>query len=97
MYLPGAKNVVILFYCYYITLCKILVSFFFFHFAWHCSSFSCVSISSLKILHFLVNRDVLDLYLSPYPIQGKEQWLYFAGTAMKRYPTSKVRETQVRQ
>ena len=29
-------------------------------------------------------------------IQGKEQWLCFAGTAMKRYPTSKVRETQVR-
>ena len=30
-------------------------------------------------------------------IQGKEQWLCFAGAAMKRYPTSKVRETQVRQ
>ena len=30
-------------------------------------------------------------------IQGKEQWLYFAGEAMKRYPTSKVRETQIRQ
>ena len=29
-------------------------------------------------------------------IQGKEQRLCFAGTAMKRYPTSKVRETQVR-
>ena len=29
-------------------------------------------------------------------IQGKEQWLCFAGAAMKRYPTSKVRETQVR-
>ena len=29
-------------------------------------------------------------------IQGKEQWLRFAGAAMKRYPTSKVRETQVR-
>ena len=26
-------------------------------------------------------------------IQGKEQWLPFAGAAMKRYPTSKVRET----
>ena len=26
-------------------------------------------------------------------IQGKEQWLRFAGAAMKRYPTSKVRET----
>ena len=29
-------------------------------------------------------------------IQGKEQWLCFAGVAVKRYPTSKVRETQVR-
>ena len=29
-------------------------------------------------------------------IQGKEQQLYFAGTALKRCPTSKVRETQVR-
>ena len=30
-------------------------------------------------------------------IQGKEQWLHFAGAAVKRYPTPKVRETQVRQ
>ena len=30
-------------------------------------------------------------------IQGKEQQLHFAGVAVKRYPTSKVRETQVRQ
>ena len=30
-------------------------------------------------------------------IQGKEQWLRFAGAAVKRYPTFKVRETQVRQ
>ena len=29
-------------------------------------------------------------------IQGKEQQLHFAGAAMKRYPTSKVREAQVR-
>ena len=28
-------------------------------------------------------------------VQGKEQWLCFAGAAMKRYPTPKVRETQV--
>ena len=28
-------------------------------------------------------------------IQGKEQWLCFAGAAVKRYPTPKVRETQV--
>ena len=29
-------------------------------------------------------------------VQGKEQWLCFAGTAVKRHPRSKVRETQVR-
>ena len=29
-------------------------------------------------------------------IQGKEQRLHFAGAAVKRYPTSKVRETQVK-
>ena len=30
-------------------------------------------------------------------VQGKKKWLCFAGAAVKRYPTSKVRETQVRQ
>ena len=30
-------------------------------------------------------------------VQGKEQQLCFAGAAVKRYPTSKVRETQVGQ
>ena len=30
-------------------------------------------------------------------IKDKKQWLHFAGAAMKRYLTSKVRETQVRQ
>ena len=29
-------------------------------------------------------------------IQGKEQQLHFAGAALKRYPTPKVREIQVR-
>ena len=29
-------------------------------------------------------------------VQGKEQQLCFAGAAVKRYPTPKVRETQVR-
>ena len=29
-------------------------------------------------------------------IQGKEQWLHFAGAAVKRYPMPKVRETQVK-
>ena len=27
-------------------------------------------------------------------VEGKEQQLHFAGAAMRRYPTSKVRETQ---
>ena len=30
-------------------------------------------------------------------VQGKEQRLHFAGAAMKRYPVSNIRETQVRQ
>ena len=30
-------------------------------------------------------------------LQGKEQRLRIAGEAVKRYPTSEVRETQVRQ
>ena len=30
-------------------------------------------------------------------VQGKEQQLHFAEAAVKRYPKSKVRETQVRQ
>ena len=29
-------------------------------------------------------------------VQGEEQWLCFAGAAVKRYSMSKVRETQVR-
>ena len=29
-------------------------------------------------------------------VRGKEQWLRFAGAAVKRYPMPKVRETQVR-
>ena len=29
-------------------------------------------------------------------VQGKEQWLRFAGAAMKTYPMPKVRESQVR-
>ena len=29
-------------------------------------------------------------------ILGKEQWLHFAGAAVKRYPMPKVRENQVR-
>ena len=29
-------------------------------------------------------------------VQGKEQWLRFAGVAVKRYTMPKVRETQLR-
>ena len=29
-------------------------------------------------------------------VQGKEQRLRFAGAAVKRYPISKIRETQIR-
>ena len=29
-------------------------------------------------------------------VQGKKEWLHFAGAAVKRHPMSKVRETQVR-
>ena len=29
-------------------------------------------------------------------VQGREQWLCFAGAAVKRYPMVKIRETQVR-
>ena len=30
-------------------------------------------------------------------VQGKEHWLHFAGSAVMRYPTPKVRENLVRQ
>ena len=29
-------------------------------------------------------------------VQDKEEWLRFAGAAVKKYPTTKVRETQIR-
>ena len=29
-------------------------------------------------------------------VQGREQQLCFAGAAVKRYPTPKIRETQIR-
>jgi len=32
-----------------------------------------------------------------FHVQGKARWLHFAGAAIKRYPTFKIRETQVRQ
>ena len=30
-------------------------------------------------------------------VQGKKQWLHFAGAAVNRYPMTKVRENQERQ
>ena len=46
-----------------------------------------------ELLHVKVRRgDGEEITL----IQGKEQWLRLTRAAVKRYPTSKVRETQVR-
>ena len=46
-----------------------------------------------ELLQFMVRRGSCE----EIPlVQGKEQQLRFAGAAVKRYPTSKVRETQVR-
>ena len=42
-----------------------------------------------ELLHFQCQEGRL--------VQGKKQWLHFAGADVKRYPTSKVRETQIRQ
>ena len=44
-----------------------------------------------ELLHFKVRRRGGGEI--PF-VQGKEQQLHFAGAAMRRYPTSKVRETQ---
>ena len=41
---------------------------------------------------FKVRRDSCEIPL----VQGKEQRLHFAGVAVKKYPTSRVKETQVR-
>ena len=54
---------------------------------------SAFSKTSLNISMFKVRR----VGCEKIPlIQGKEQQLLFAGAAMSRYPTSKVRENQVR-
>ena len=46
-----------------------------------------------ELLQFMVRRGSCE----EIPlVQGKEQKLRFTGAALKRYPTSKVRETQVR-
>ena len=46
-----------------------------------------------ELLHFQVRSGGSE---EIYLVQGKEQWLRFAGAAVKRYPMPKVRETQVR-
>ncbi|SBO15081.1 hypothetical protein ANAPC1_01459 [Anaplasma phagocytophilum] len=45
-----------------------------------------------ELLHFQVRSGGSE---EIYLVQGKEQWLCFAGPAVKRYPKSKVRETNV--
>ena len=57
------------------------------------SGSSAFSKTSLNISMFKVRRGGCEKI--PL-IQGKEQQLLFAGAAVKRYPTSKVKETQVR-
>ena len=46
-----------------------------------------------ELLHVMVRRGGREEIAF---IPSKEQRLHFAGAAVKRYPTSKVRETQVR-
>ena len=46
----------------------------------------------MKVSHVEVRKGGSEEYL----VKGKEQRLRFAGAAVKRYPTPKVRETQVR-
>ena len=45
---------------------------------------------------FNINSFILNKFEEIPLVQGKEQWLHFAEAAVKRYPTPKVRETQVR-
>ena len=58
-----------------------------------------VSIVSPSISHEVMGPDAMILsFLNiklPH-VQGQGQQLHFAGVAMKRYPMSKIRETQVR-
>ena len=60
----------------------------------HCRSGGCMGAGGLRRYSmFKVRRSNCE----EIPlVQGKEQRLHFAGAAVKRYPTSKVRETQVR-
>ena len=57
--------------------------------------------TSLNIWKFMVEvllktgLENFEHYFIPH-IQGQKWWLHFAGPTVKRYPTSKVRETPVR-
>ena len=59
------------------------------------SLFKLMSIDSVMPPNNVILCHPLLLLTSPL-IQGKEQWLHFAGAAVKRYPMPKIRETQVR-
>ena len=55
-----------------------------------------VAVRAQEDLEKLSHVEVREGWWEEIPlIQGKEQWLCFAGAAVKRYPTPKVRETQV--
>ena len=56
-----------------------------------------ISIYGLLLFHVLITYKVRRGSAEEIPlVQGKEQRLCFAGAAVKRYPMSKVRKTQVR-
>ena len=56
-----------------------------------------MSMGSQRVRHDRVTFRQLPASQEELPhVGGKERWLRFAGAAVKRYPMSKVRETQVR-
>ena len=58
-------------------------------------SFSCSSVQAQEGLEEPSHTEGQEVQREEIPlIQGKEQQLCFAGAAVKRNPTSKVRETQ---
>ena len=48
---------------------------------------------NVKLKHQGFATEYHRIYMQPV----KEQWLHFAGAAMKRFPTFKARESQVKQ
>ena len=55
-----------------------------------------LNVNIKKYLHYSTFKDRRGRGEEIPLVQGQEQWLRFAGVPVKRYPTSKVRETQVR-